>query len=231
MKALYALIVVIFTIQACYTNINTGILLFPDSQRDFLQKTGSINFTDVEDMCTALSTLQVSSLNLVRVKEDQRGFTAYSLQNKAQMENIQKSLAANKMDTKSFVANYFNTDSLIECLASKNMTVNYDFKLKALKPSQFFEKMNQDIQSSDMSAWIYVRMDERKMASKNRRLAQDNKKPDETLQAVYAGPNTVSGILVMLFLYVFIYGWMMAVDGLSGPAEFPKHLLKYGKEM
>ena len=182
-------------------------------------------------MCSALFELEVSSLNLVRVKEDQRGFTSYSLRNKEKMENIKKSLAVNKMDTKAFVANYFNIDSLIECIASRNMTVNYNYSLKALKPSQFFEKINQDIQSSDMSAWIYVRMDDRKITSKNRRLTEDNSVTDITLQKINAGPYTVSGILVMLFLYMFIYGWMMAVDGMSGPAEFPKHLLKFGKEL
>ena len=102
-----------------------------------------------------------------------------------------------------------------------------------MNPERFFEKMNQDIQSqNEMTAWVYVRMNDRKVkiASKNRKLAGGDPTPDPTLNVVSCGPGTVSGILVFLFLFFFMWMYMMAVDGLSGPVEFNKNLLKVGKE-
>lgn len=153
------------------------------------------------------------------------------------MQNIHQSLTMNKMETKPFVANYFNADSVRECLANTDIQVNYDFKAKALNPERFFEKMNQDIQNqNEMTAWVYIRMDDRKVkvGSKNRKLEGEDPTPvpvpNPTLQVVNCGPGTISGILVFLFIFFFMWMYMMAVDGLSGPVEFNKNLLKVGKE-
>jgi len=194
-----------------------------------------MHFNDNEALCSVLSDLKVNTINLVRVVENQRTFTRFSHENKNLMQNIQKSLSMNKMETKPFVANYFNADSLVQCLANSDIQVNYDFKAKALKPEQFFEKMNKDIQNENqMEAWIYIRMNDKKVSSKNRKLAgadpTPTPTPDPTLQLVNCGPGTVSGILVLLFIFFFMWMYMMAVDGLSGPVEFNKNLLKVGKE-